>query len=112
MATATSSATRKKPASRSKKAAGSGVDSAELKRRLESSLERVERSIDAAEMAAKDLRSGTAKGSRDLVQDLERTLRNARANARRIGKSLSKDLDRAVRGSTPRRRASSSKQRA
>lgn len=70
-------------------------DTKELKRHLEGSVERIERSIDAAEAAAKDLRTGTEKGSRDLVRDLERTLRNAKTNARRVGRAMAKDIDRA-----------------
>jgi len=71
-------------------------DANELKRRVDASIDRIEKSIDAAEAAAKDLRAGAAKGSHDLVRDLERTLHNAKANARRIGKAVSKDLDRAT----------------
>jgi len=56
------------------------------------SMERLNRSIDAAEVAVKDLRTGAAKGTRDLVRDLERTLKHARANAQRVGKAVSKDL--------------------
>ena len=36
------------------------------------------------------------KGSRELVRDLERTLKHARTNASRIGKAVSKDLQKAV----------------
>jgi hypothetical protein len=72
-------------------------------------MRRVTQAIDAAQMAAKDLRSGLSKGSRDLVRDLERTrtLRDARANARRVGKAVSKDLGQAVRADTGPRRKSS-----
>ena len=68
-------------------------------------MERLNRSIDAAEVAVKDLRSGVAKGSGDLVRDLERTLRHARANAQRVGKAVTRNVERAVRAERARRRA-------
>ena len=58
---------------------------------------RLERSIDAAEAALKDLRAGAEKGTHDLVRDVERALKNARANARRVGKAVSKDVRQAMR---------------
>jgi hypothetical protein len=94
-------ATKPKPKRKtSTKRSPGTVDSNELKRRLDASVDRIEKSIDAAEAAAKDLRAGAAKGSRDLVRDLERALRNAKANARRAGRAVSKDIDKAMRTGT------------
>jgi flagellar hook-basal body complex protein FliE len=87
MATATSpkkSTTRARPRPAKK---DDGVPAA-IKERLD----QVNSSLDAAEAAAKHLRTGVEKGSRDMVHDLERAVRHARANAERVGKSVAKDF--------------------
>jgi hypothetical protein len=71
--------------------------SEEARKAFDKSMERVTRSIDAAEVAAKDLRSGVTKGSRDLVRDLERTLHHARTNAHKVGNAVSEDIEQAMR---------------
>jgi hypothetical protein len=88
MATATKKAPARKTAKTSAKATS---------RKSEEPLERINRSIDAAEVAVKDLRAGAEKGTRDLIRDLERTLKHARANTERVGKAISKDVRRALR---------------
>lgn len=93
MATA---ARTKKTATRAP-AAGNGAPSA-----LDERLKRLNHSIEAAEAAAKDLRSGVEKGTGDLVRDLERTLKHARTNARRVSRAVAKDL----KGGPARRPAS------
>ena len=57
------------------------------------SLERLHDSIDAAQAALKDLRSEMSRGSRELLEDVEVTLRDARKNLRRVSGRVSKDLE-------------------
>jgi hypothetical protein len=83
-------------------------------------LRRLQDSVDAAEAAAKELRKEMSRGSRQLLADVDRTLREARNNLRRVSKRVAKDLEdgqKAVGGrqatkrrSAARRRASRSKQ--
>jgi hypothetical protein len=80
-------ATKKAPARKSANA---------TPRKKEEPIERINRSIDAAEAAVKDLRAGAEKGTRDLIRDLERTLQHARANTERVGRAISKDVRRAL----------------
>ena len=56
-------------------------------------LRRLQASIDAAEVALKDLRREMGRGSRDLLADLDRTLKDARKNARRAGRAMVRDLE-------------------
>lgn len=87
MATATSpkkSTTRSRPRSAKK---GDGVPAP-----IQERLDQLNRSLDAADAAAKHLRTGVEKGSRDMVHDLERAVRHARANAERVGKSVARDF--------------------
>lgn len=56
-------------------------------------LGRLNDSIEAAEMALKDLRSGMTRGSRELLKDLDETLRDARTNLRRASRRIVKDLE-------------------
>lgn len=55
-------------------------------------LERLHQSVDAAEAALKDVRSEMSRGSRELLKDLETTLRDARKNLRSVSRRVSKDL--------------------
>jgi ABC-type transporter Mla subunit MlaD len=75
-------------------------------------LGRLNDSIEAAERALKDLRSGMSRGSRELLGDVDRTLRDARKNLGRTSRRIAKDLEQvqqAARGkrSTTARRATS-----
>jgi len=79
---------RKAPAKRA--AARSGTDP----------LDRLKGSLDGAEAALKDLRSGASKGTRELVRDLEKTVKHLRSNARQVGRAVSKDLAAARREAT------------
>ena len=68
-------------------------------------------SLDAAEAALKDLRAGASKGTRELVRDLEKTVKHLRANARQVGRAVSKDVAAAGREATksrPRKAAKTS----
>ena len=47
-------------------------------------LDRLEKSIDAAQSALKDLRTELGRGGRDLVTDLDKTLRDSRKNVRNL----------------------------
>lgn len=55
-------------------------------------LGRLDKSIDAAEGALKDLRSELGRGGRDLVKDLEKTLRDSRKNLRSLSRTVAKDI--------------------
>ena len=70
-------------------------------------LNRLEKSIDAAQTALKDLRSELGRGGRDLVKDLDKTLTDARKNLRNLSKTVAKDLGQIQKAATPRRPAAS-----
>jgi hypothetical protein len=55
-------------------------------------LDRLDKSIDAAEGALKDLRSELGRGGRDLVKDLDKTLRDSRKNLRSLSRMVAKDI--------------------
>ena len=80
-------ATTTKPKGRRRAGPPGGADA---RKALDEAMQRVTRSIDAAEgRQGPTLRC--RQGPRDLVRDLERTLTHARSNARRVGKAISKD---------------------
>lgn len=56
-------------------------------------LERVNDSIAAAQAALTDLRSEMSRGSRELLKDVETTLRDARKHLRNVSSHVSKDLE-------------------
>ncbi|MGE5636474.1 MAG: hypothetical protein ACM3UV_05995 [Nocardioidaceae bacterium] len=80
-------------------------------------LDRLGDSIEAAQAALKDLRSEMSRGSRELLKDVDTTLRNARKNLRGANRKIIKDLEgvqKAVTGSgssTSRRTAARSTSR-
>jgi chromosome segregation ATPase len=59
----------------------------------EASLERLTQSVEAAQTALKDLRNELGKGSRDVLGDLDMTLKDARKNLRSVSRTVSKDLE-------------------
>jgi hypothetical protein len=59
----------------------------------EASFERLTQSVEAAQTALKDLRKELSKGSRDVLGDLDMTLRDARKNLRSVSRTVSKDLE-------------------
>lgn len=61
--------------------------------RGDKALERVNDSIDAAQAALTDLRSEMSRGSRELLKDVETTLRDARKHLRNVSRHVSKDLE-------------------
>jgi len=63
-------------------------------------LDRLAKSIDAAEGALKDLRSELGRGGRDLVKDLDKTLRDSRKNLRSLSRTVAKDLGKLQRAAT------------
>src|SRR5688572_6629554 len=78
-------------------------------------ISRLEKSIDAAELALKDLRRELGRGGRDLVRDLEVILKDSRKNLRSLSRTMARDLGKvqraAMRGSPPKapRRSTSAK---
>ena len=55
-------------------------------------LDLLDKSIDAAEGALKDLRSELGRGGRDVVKDLDRPLRDSRKNLRSLSRTVAKDI--------------------
>ena len=55
-------------------------------------LDRLTQSVEAAEVALKDLRKEVSKGSRDVLGDLETTLKDARKDLRSVRSTVAKDL--------------------
>lgn len=58
----------------------------------EEALDRLTRSVEAAQDALKDLRKEVSRGTRDVLKDLETTLKDARQNLRSVSRTVSKDL--------------------
>jgi hypothetical protein len=69
-------------------------------------LGRLEKSIDAAEAALKDLRTELGRGRRDLVKDLDKTLSDSRKNLRSLSREVAKDLAKLQKAATSRSAAS------
>ena len=59
----------------------------------EGALERLNASVEAAQVALKELRGELGRGSRELLHDVDVTLRDARKNLRRVSRQLVKDLE-------------------
>jgi hypothetical protein len=55
-------------------------------------LDRLTQSVDAAQVALKDLRKELSRGSRDMLSDLDTTLKHARKDLRHASKTVAKDL--------------------
>jgi hypothetical protein len=55
--------------------------------------DRLTQSLDAAQAALNDLRKELSKGTRDVLQDLDTTLKDARKSARRVSRTVTKDLE-------------------
>ena len=68
-------------------------------------LNRLEKSIDAAQSALKDLRTELGRGGRDPAKDLDKTLADARKNLRNLSKTVAKELDQIQKAATGRRPA-------
>jgi hypothetical protein len=68
-------------------------------------LNRLEKSIDAAQSALKDLRTELGRGGRDLAKDLDKTLADARKNLRSLSRTVAKELDQIQKAATGRRPA-------
>lgn len=56
-------------------------------------MERLNASVEAAQAALKELRGELGRGSRELLHDVDVTLRDARKNLRRVSRQLVKDLE-------------------
>ena len=93
----TSKTNRRKPATRRASSAKKAGDDP---------LERLRGSLDAAEAALKDLRSGAGKGTKQLVRDLEQAVKHLRKNARDVSRAVAKDL---AAAGTPARKPSARK---
>jgi hypothetical protein len=74
-------------------------------------LKRLERSIDAAQTALEDLRAELGRGGRDLVKDLDKTLKDSRRNLGSLSRTVAKDLQRLQRAAAADRRAASRSRR-
>jgi ABC-type transporter Mla subunit MlaD len=75
-------------------------------------LNRLEKSIDAAESALKDLRDELGRGGRDLAKDLEKTLRDSRKNLRSLSRTVAKDIQKLQKAATSKRPAAARGRRA
>jgi hypothetical protein len=74
-------------------------------------LNRLEKSIDAAQAALKDLRTELGRGRRDLVKDLDKTLTDARKNLRSLSRTVVKDVDKLQKAATTRKRPAAARGR-
>src|SRR5512133_1056967 len=80
--------------------------------RGDKALKRVTESIDAAQAALTDLRSEMSRGSRELLKDVETTLRDARKHLRNVSSHVSKDLDEVQQAVTGKRQPAKPKRAA
>ena len=55
--------------------------------------DRLTQSVEAAQVALKDLRKELSKGSRDVLADLETTLKDARKDLRSARRTVTRDLE-------------------
>jgi hypothetical protein len=67
-------------------------------------LNTLEKSIDSAQGAIKDLRSDLGRGGRDLVKELDKALADARKNLRSLTQAITKELEQVQRAATSRGR--------
>ena len=104
--TSRSGARRTKSTTRGSAKARSSRSSTARSQRSPRSLGRLEKSLDAAEGALKDLRKELGKGGRDLLRDVERTLKDSRKNFRSMSRTVARDIGKvqraATRGVSPR----------
>jgi predicted nucleic acid-binding Zn-ribbon protein len=63
-------------------------------------LTRLEKSIDAAESALKDLRGELGSAGRDLLKDLDKTLKDSRKNLRSLSSTVAKDIQKIQKAAT------------
>jgi hypothetical protein len=66
-------------------------------------LSRLEKSVEAAQGALKDLRTELGRGGRDLLKDLEKALSDSRSNIRKLSSTVTRDLGKLQKAATPRR---------
>ena len=59
----------------------------------QSAYERLNASVEAAQVALKELRGELGRGSRELLKDVDVTLRDARKNLRSVSRQVVKELD-------------------
>jgi hypothetical protein len=59
----------------------------------QSAYERLTASVEAAEVALKELRGELGRGSRELLKDVDVTLRGARRNLRSVSRQVVKELE-------------------
>jgi predicted nucleic acid-binding Zn-ribbon protein len=72
-------------------------------------LDRLTKSVDAAQDALKDLRGEMSRGSAGLLKDIDKQLKDARKNLRGASKSVIKDLEELQQKVTPGAKKSSSR---
>jgi hypothetical protein len=56
-------------------------------------IDRIERSLEAAQKGLASIRGDLRTGSRDLVKDVDRLLRDARRDVGKLGRALRRDLE-------------------
>ena len=66
----------------------------------QTAFDRLTQSLEAAQAALKDLRRELSKGTRDVLDDLDTTLKDARTNVRNVRRTVTKDLEQIQRALT------------
>jgi len=59
----------------------------------QTAFDRLTQSLELAQAALKDLRRELSKGTRDVLDDLDTTLKDARKNVRSVSRTVTKDLE-------------------
>jgi predicted nucleic acid-binding Zn-ribbon protein len=75
----------------------------------QSALDRLTKSVDAAQDALKDLRGEMGRGSSGVLKDLDKQLKDARKNLRGASKSVIKELEELQQKVTPGAKKSTSR---
>ena len=74
-------------------------------------LSRLEKSIDAAQGALKELRTELGRGGRDLLKDLEKTLGDSRKSLRSLRNTVTRDFEKLQKAASPRRAKKTARKR-
>jgi predicted nucleic acid-binding Zn-ribbon protein len=71
----------------------------------QSAYERLNASVEAAQAALKELRGELGRGSRELLKDVELTLRDARKNLRSVSRQIVNELEQVQQAAAGKRAA-------
>src|SRR4051794_17214283 len=86
--------------SRSSSRSRGSARSSSSKSRQPRSLARLDKSINASQDALKELRKELGRGGRDVLKDIEKTLKDSRKNLTSLTRTVGRDLGKVQRAAT------------